>query len=354
MRKFAVFSGFLGSGKTSTMMALTQYYTEHHGKAAMISNDLGGQGLADHRLAKLQGCNASEITGECICFCHEALLERLNSFYDAGCELVVSDIPGFGVGALEHVYHGMEADYPGQLELAPFTVLVEPRTVVLLREGRGDDMAHILHAQLLEADLIVLNKCDLLTGEDKAGAIAWLSAAYPQARVIGISAIKEDGLEELSQALIHGKASMRHPAIDYEDADLQHAMGELSEYYLQYRAEVCCNDFDGNAYLLDLAERIQADSKRAGWEIPHLKLLAWEPEGDYGKVDLLGTDRPVETFHSFARPCKDLAVVLNTTAVCPDRKLEEILLAAVKEISKQYQLEVMIFQTEWLGLGEEE
>ena len=47
MRKFVVFSGFLGSGKTSTMMALTQYFTDHHGKAAMISNDLGGQGLAE-------------------------------------------------------------------------------------------------------------------------------------------------------------------------------------------------------------------------------------------------------------------------------------------------------------------
>ena len=38
MRKFVVFSGFLGSGKTTTMMALTRYYTAHHGKAAMISN----------------------------------------------------------------------------------------------------------------------------------------------------------------------------------------------------------------------------------------------------------------------------------------------------------------------------
>ena len=41
MNKFAVFSGFLGAGKTTTMMALTQYYSAHYGKAAMISNDLG-------------------------------------------------------------------------------------------------------------------------------------------------------------------------------------------------------------------------------------------------------------------------------------------------------------------------
>ncbi|MBR0160579.1 MAG: hypothetical protein IJQ02_04765 [Oscillospiraceae bacterium] len=41
MKKFAVFSGFLGAGKTTTMMALTKYYTAHYAKAAMISNDLG-------------------------------------------------------------------------------------------------------------------------------------------------------------------------------------------------------------------------------------------------------------------------------------------------------------------------
>ena len=94
MRKFAVFSGFLGSGKTSTMMALTKYYTAAHGKAAMISNDLGGKGLADHRLARLQGCNAAEITDECICFCHDVLRNQLELFYADGVELVVSDIPG--------------------------------------------------------------------------------------------------------------------------------------------------------------------------------------------------------------------------------------------------------------------
>ena len=41
MRKFAVFSGFLGAGKTTLMMALTRYCNANCGAAAMISNDLG-------------------------------------------------------------------------------------------------------------------------------------------------------------------------------------------------------------------------------------------------------------------------------------------------------------------------
>ena len=109
MKKFAVFSGFLGSGKTTTMMALTKYHTENYGKAAMISNDLGGQGLADNRLAQLGGYNASELTGTCICYQTENLVDRLDQLFDRdGCQLVISDIPGFGVGALEHVYHTLQ------------------------------------------------------------------------------------------------------------------------------------------------------------------------------------------------------------------------------------------------------
>jgi len=47
MKKFAVFSGFLGSGKTTTMMALTKFCNALGTRAAMISNDLVSQSLAD-------------------------------------------------------------------------------------------------------------------------------------------------------------------------------------------------------------------------------------------------------------------------------------------------------------------
>ena len=91
MNKFAVVSGFLGSGKTTLMMALTRYHSEHFGKAAMISNDLGhGVNLADNRYAQLCGCNASEMTDECICYQNENLADRLNSYYDGVSTIMTS------------------------------------------------------------------------------------------------------------------------------------------------------------------------------------------------------------------------------------------------------------------------
>lgn len=351
MKKFAVFSGFLGSGKTTAMMALTKYYTEKHGLAAMISNDLGRQSLADNRLAQLSGCNASELTGDCICYQRDNLSARLDSLFAEGCQLVVSDIPGFGVGALDHVYHGLAQDYPGQYELAPFTVLVESSTVDTLREGTGGDIAYILDTQLVEADLIVLTKTDLLSPDAIDGILAWLRKSYPHAQVLTISALTGEGLEALSQALITGKASMRLPDIGYGGEAFGKAMSGISEYYIQYHATVCCNDFDGSAYLMELASRVKEAISGSGWDVPHLKLLAWEAEGDYGKADLIGAGRDIVLTKSFQKPCTEISVMLNASAVCPSDELAAIMDEAIDKASENYQLELIVFKQECFGMG---
>ncbi len=351
MKKFAVFSGFLGSGKTTAMMALTKYFTRNHGAAAMISNDLGDQSLADNRLAQLSGCNASELTGDCICYQRENLAARLDSLYSEGCSLVISDIPGFGVGALDHVYHGLEQDYPGHYELGPFTVLVESSTVEALRKGCGGDIAYILNTQLVEADLIVLNKTDLLSPDDRDEILLWLRNNYPHAKALAISALKGEGLEELCQALIRGKASMRLPDIGYGGEAFGKAMGGISEYYIQYHATVCCNDFDGSAYLMELASRVKDAVSLSGGDVPHLKLLAWEPEGDYGKADLIGVGRDIVLTKAFQKPCTEISVMLNASAICPANELASIMDDAIDKASENHQLELIVFKQECFGMG---
>ena len=338
MLQFAVISGFLGAGKTTVMMALTKYDPA----AAMISNDLGeGVELADHRFARLSGCAASQITDECICFCHDRLLEELGRRFQEGKTLVVSDIPGFGVGALEHVYHGLA----GRLDLAPFTVLVEPATLEALRSG--GDLAHIQDSQLREADLIVLNKCDLLSPEETAAACAELSERYPEAEVLAVSARRGVGIDALCRALREGSASMRHPEIDYDGDALQTEMASLSEYYLQYHAIVCCFDFDGTDYLRELAEEITRDPVA----IPHLKLLAWTPDGDYGRVDWMHGQK-LEITRPFSRPCTELAVVINATAACEPKLLDSMISVAEQTVSARFRLEVTVHRRECFGMGE--
>ena len=93
-------------------------------------------------------------------------------------------------------------------------------------------------------------------------------------------------------------------------------------------------------------------ARDAGAEIPHLKLLAWEPEGDFGRVDLLGTACGKEVGRRFSGPCTELAVILNASAVCPEKELEALLGAAVRAASERCRLELQIFREQCFGLGE--
>ena len=334
------------------MMALTRFYTDTYAKAAMISNDLGhGVTLADNRYAQLAGCNASEMTETCICYQNENLADRMDSYYNDGCELVVSDIPGFGVGALEHVYHGLTEKFPGRYELAPFTVIVEPRTVSMLRQGCDKDLTYLYNTQLVEADLLVLNKCDLLTEAEKQADLAWLKEHYPLAECLSISAKTGEGIDVLAARLREGKASMRRPDIGYGGPDFASAMSNICEYYNQYTASVCCQAFNGTNYLLELAGRIQGKLIGQSYGIPHMKLLAWSDDGDYAKVDLLGADRDVEINHSFAYPSRSIHVIVNLSGFCDKDVMDGLVSESIAGVSANYHLDLKEEKKEFFGMN---
>ena len=56
------------------------------------------------------------------------LVDRLRRLLDyEKNDFVMSDIPGCGVGALDHVYFKLNAEYHGEFDLAPFTVVADWR-----------------------------------------------------------------------------------------------------------------------------------------------------------------------------------------------------------------------------------
>jgi len=139
LKKFMVVSGFLGAGKTTTMLALADHINTNRGKASVIVNDLGAKNLVDAKYSQFCGCQVTELTGQCICYQTENLVDRLRRLLDyEHNDLVMSDIPGCGVGALEHVYHKLDREYPGEFELAPFTVIADPERLRTIMPEQAD------------------------------------------------------------------------------------------------------------------------------------------------------------------------------------------------------------------------
>ena len=127
MSKYVVIGGFLGAGKTTSMMALADVLKKQGKTPAILVNDPGAKNLVDGKFTEANGYLSLDITGDCICYQTENLVDRLRRFRDAEhADIIFSDIPGCGIGALDHVYHKLDQEYHGEFSLCPFVAIVDP------------------------------------------------------------------------------------------------------------------------------------------------------------------------------------------------------------------------------------
>lgn len=218
----------------------------------------------------------------------------------------MSDIPGFGVGALEHVYHKLNERYPNEFTLLPFTAVTDLRCVRQLQTGTGEypeELLYIFHRQLDEAEVILLNKSDLMDDAERDDALSFLARGLEGRRRVCRQCKTRRGRRGLcglySRAHEQAPAPRTSPTADRISAP---AMGKMAQYGRQFYVEVCCNTFDGNAYLRDLAEAIRKNICAAGGHTPHLKLFAMGPDGSYGKLSAVGSSGGLTLDHALDAP----------------------------------------------------
>src|SRR3954467_12520402 len=81
--RFIALSGFLGAGKTTTMIAAARHLERRGEKVAVITNDQGTV-LVDTQLVRSALDNVSEVTGGCFCCRFDDLLVAAQALIDQG------------------------------------------------------------------------------------------------------------------------------------------------------------------------------------------------------------------------------------------------------------------------------
>ena len=356
--RFMVVSGFLGAGKTTTMIALAEHMNKTYGETAIIANDLGAN-LVDTNLTQTSGCTVAEIASGCICYQMDNTIDQIRRLRDKdGAVFVMSDIPGCGVGALDHVYHRLANDNADEFTLSPFTVVVDPERLRMIMPERADinlpeELVYLLKLQLEEADLVVLNKADLLAPEDVERYVDFLHAACPDIPVLVISALKRTGIEELAEFITTHETALKNFSVrnNQEFAD---AEAKLTWY--NRRLYLKTNDggkIDCNAVVGDLIESIRMGLIEKKRNVPHLKTFATSGNGDFNKASLIGVDYDVEYAQQFLRPHKNLRMIVNARAVCESRPLARLMDDALDEVCEKYDLDCQVFFTECFGMADE-
>ena len=357
--KYMVTSGFLGAGKTTSMIAFAKAINGRGGKAAILANDLGASNIVDADYTATAGVLTTQITGNCICYQHENLVDKLNRLVEDGANVIMSDIPGCGIGALDHVYLQLEEREPGEFDLMPFTCIVDPERLRMImpeaaRLGLPVEMRFLLDAQMAEADLIVLNKKDLITDVEIEERVAFISNAYPDTPVLVMSALTGDGVDEVVDYLLTHEAAAEHRDIGYGSEEFVAAENLLSWYNRRiFFEEKGDKNVDFNAVICDVFEETRKGLKAENSNVPHLKAFASGEEDDFFKASLLGVDNSVEYTRKLAGNYSAISVVINARAAADSQVVAGIVDDALDVVTDRYNLRVRTFFMETFGMMEE-
>ena len=363
--KYMIVSGFLGSGKTTTMIAMARAINARFQKdgepsrAAIIANDLGAKNLVDADYTRTADVPIDEIAGDCICYVTEDLVYHINRLANDGADIVVSDIPGCGVGALNHVYVVLKQDYPDKFDLLPLVCLVDPIRLRMILPQEEDinlpeEMRFLLNAQLAEADLIVLNKCDLIDDAEREADLAFIRKAYPEIPVMSISARTGEGIEELVDYLLANEATAEPRYLGTDTEEFDAAEAQMCWYNRRFFAEERDGkNIDFNQVIESFMEGIREGLIEAKRNVPHLKLFAAGEGDDFVKCSIVGVDYDLEFERKLDCDYSGIAIVVNARATCESETFGDIVEDALDAIKGDYNLKCRIIFTECFGFADE-
>ncbi|MCY3844473.1 MAG: cobalamin biosynthesis protein P47K [Acidobacteria bacterium] len=330
--RYVMVGGFLGAGKTTAIVRLARLLTDRGRRVGLITNDQS-VGLVDTTLARAQGFPVEEITGGCFCCRFNTLMEaadRLNA--EARPDVFLAEPVGSCTDLRAAVSYPLRRMYGDAFEIAPLSVLVDPLRalrVLGLEAGRSFSrkVLYVYDRQLAEADVIVVNKVDLLDAARLGRLRDALAERYPQAEVLAMSAREGTGLEPWVELVTRGSMGLgAAPDVDYDT----YAEGEALLGWLNATVRVrSAAPFDGNALLRELAAAM-ADAVGAG-EIAHLKmtLTADELPADIAVLNLVAEDRGAELAHTLKAPVDAAELIVNLRAEHEPLRLREAALAAL-------------------------
>ena len=174
-----VLSGFLGSGKTTLVQQLLADATERGVRIALISNELGELGI-DRALLGAGGQSYVELEGGCVC-CElsDDLLETLVELrreIDPDRFVIETSGAALPYDTQLNFWREPACDFIGD-DMAVVVVNAEQ-----VAEGR--DLEGTFEDQVQSADLLILNKIDLVEESEWPEIEARLRALEPEAPIV--------------------------------------------------------------------------------------------------------------------------------------------------------------------------
>ena len=226
--KVILVGGFLGAGKTTLLARAAERLSRQGHRVGLVANDQAAD-LVDTELLKDAGANVEEVAGGCFCCRFPDMISAMERLVrETEADVLIGEPVGSCTDLSATVMQPLKKLHGQQFDVAPFSVLVDGNQVRVLARLRKaaeqaesarfpDNVLYIYEKQLEEADLIVLNKADLLSAAELADLKASLSERFPDTPLLTMSAMTGEGVDAWLDFIGQGQPAGRRIAeVDYD------------------------------------------------------------------------------------------------------------------------------------------
>jgi Ni2+-binding GTPase involved in maturation of urease and hydrogenase len=266
----SVLTGYLGSGKTTSIAAAARALLARGRRVGIVTNDQGKH-LVDTAFFRALQLPSVEVTGGCFCCNYDDLEARLRELEGtARPDVIFAESVGSCADVVATVIRPL-------LELsvrpASYSVFVDSR--LLLQRLRGlplpfsENIIYVFDMQLEEAGVLVINKSDLLSPDSLRDLQSLAQARWPQKVFCAQNATAADGVT----TWLHLIEEVTTPGMEPLDIDYaRYGNGEAELAWLDMRLTIELPNHDGRGFIIALWNRLQKELAQAEIAIGHVKL----------------------------------------------------------------------------------
>ena len=185
--KLIILGGFLGSGKTTVLLQMAKYLTGENvkpgeTKVAIIENEVGEQGI-DDKLLKSGNYAVENLFAGCACF------------------TLSGSVPGY-IQKIQRelnpewlIFESTGVGYPASIQRTIQNVLGLDSKICIIVDAKRwirieKPLEQLLSGQFENADVVLINKKDLVDQETLVRVITSVAARVPGVKLIPLSAIE--------------------------------------------------------------------------------------------------------------------------------------------------------------------
>lgn len=226
--KVIIIGGFLGSGKTTTLMNLSKHLTEQGHKIAIIVNEVGEIGV-DGETMSVGGLVTKELTSGCICC---TLLTSMGETLEALMEDYNPDIviiEPTGIAFPFQIKEGIEELKIEGLTFAPVVSIVDAsRMTMELKQ-----IPVFIVNQIKESEIVCINKIDLVDMETVTLVSNNMLQLNPDTILVEFSAKNADAKFKTFIDLLTGESKSVHKSEHLNSIEMSGVGSYAGEYLLK-------------------------------------------------------------------------------------------------------------------------